>query len=131
MGRVVECPPPQGTRRVGILGKLLFSRNSSLSVSRENSCSRDSGGGGKKFVGVGNDLPAVLPHASPWLKILMAAHWCCRMNSTGRVLAESVSWETLVLEKLGVKVHRGLGDVQNEDIGPKQSFAPGVPFPEA
>ena len=72
------------------------------------------------FVGVGNDLPAALPHASPRLKILMAPHWCCRVTLPGQCLLGG--WvrypgKTLVLEKLGggVKVQGGLGEVQNED----------------
>ena len=32
------------------------------------------------FEGVGNDLPAALPHASPRLKIQMAPRWCCRVT---------------------------------------------------
>ena len=66
------CPPG-----VGFLGKLLFS---SVNV----------------FVGVGNDLPATLPHDSPRLKILMPPDWCCRVTPPppDRVPGWSVSWET-------------------------------------
>ena len=72
------------------------------------------------FVGVGLDLPAAKPHASPRIKILMAHHWCCR-----------VTLRTLVLEKSGVKAQGGLCEVQNEDVDPKRRLAPGLPISEA
>ena len=55
---------------------------------------------------VGNDLPAPLPHASPRLKIPMAAYWYGRVTppSPGRVPGGQYPGKTLVLEKLGVKV---------------------------
>ena len=52
-------PPPFGV--VGIRGKLV------LEIS-----------GGKCFRWRGNDLPAVLSHADPRLKILMAPPWCAQ-----------------------------------------------------
>ena len=85
------------------------------------------------FVGVGNNLPAAPPHASPRLKILMARHWCCRVTppQPGRVPWGRYPWKTLVLAKSGVKVQRSLGEVQNEDLSPKRTLAPGLPVPEA
>ena len=56
------------------------------------------------FVGLGNDLSAALPHASPRLKILMVLHWCCRVTPPP---GQGLLWgggrypgKTLVLEKL-------------------------------
>ena len=59
------------------------------------------------FVGVGNDLLAALPHASPRLKILMAPHWCCRATPRAGYSGRRYPGKTLVLEKLGVKVQGG------------------------
>ena len=44
----------------------------------------------------------------------------------GRVLGGGgrCPWKTLVLEKLGVKVQGGLGEVQNEALGPKLRLPP-------
>ena len=105
-------PHPPG---VGIPGKLLFSRYQDVKV----------------FEGVGNDLPAALPLASPKLKILMAPHWCCRVTPRAGYPRCRYPGKTLVLEKLGVKVQGGLGEVQNVDLVPKRRLAPGVPIPEA
>ena len=49
------------------------------------------------FVGLGNALPAALPHARPRLKILMALHWFCRVTLLGRVSGGGYPGKTLVL----------------------------------
>ena len=90
---------PFTPRGVGIPGKLLFSRSREVNV----------------FVGVGNDLPAALPHASPRLKILMSPHWCCRVTPGQDTRGGRYPWKTLFFEKLGVQMHGVLGEVQNED----------------
>ena len=59
------------------------------------------------FVGVGNDLPAALPHASPRLKILMAPHWCCRLTPRAGYPGARYPGKTFVLKKSGVKSHGG------------------------
>ena len=78
------------------------------------------------FIGVGYGLPTALPHASPRLKLLMAPHWCCRVNpppSTGYP-GGRYPGKTRVLEKSGVKLQGELGEVQmkievrNEDWPP-------------
>ena len=58
----------------------------------------------------GNGLPAALLYASPRLKISMALFWFCR-----RAPGDGYPRKNLVLEKLGVKVQGGLGEVRNED----------------
>ena len=83
------------------------------------------------FVGVGNDFPAALPHASPRLKILMVPHCYCRVTPRAGYSGNQYHGKTLVLLKLGVKVQRGLGEVQNEHLGPKRRLAPGLPILEA
>ena len=51
------------------------------------------------FVGVGNDLLAALPHVNPRLKILMAPHWCCRVNPPpGRDPGGPYPGKTIVFE---------------------------------
>ena len=97
---------------VGIPGKLLFSRYQGVNV----------------FVGVGNDLPAALPNASPRLKILMVPHWCCRVTPREGYPGCRYPGKYLVLEKLGVKVQGGLGEVQNEDLGlgPRGAYPRGL-----
>ena len=75
-----------------------------------NSCSRDPGRVVNMSVDVGNDLPTVLPHATPRLKSLMAPHWCCRVTPrTGFPGGRGCRYpgKTLLLEKLGVKVQGG------------------------
>ena len=72
------------------------------------------------FVGLGNDLSAALPHASPRLKILMVLHWCCRVTPPpGRVYwgvgGVGILGKLLFSRNWGVKMQRGLGEVQNED----------------
>ena len=99
------------------------------SVSRENLFPRSRAV--NLCVGVGNGLPAALLQASPRLKILMAPHWCCRVTPRAGNLGCRYPKKTLVLEKSEVKVHGGLGEVQNEDLAPKRRLAPGVPIPEA
>ena len=76
------------------------------------------------FVGVGNDLPAVLPLASPRLKILMVPHWCCSdtpgsvpggsvflENSCSREIGGKNAWGFLVKSKMKI-------EVRNEDWPP-------------
>ena len=172
---VVEWPPGQGTRGVGILGKLLFSRNwglkcrgvlvkAKMKIEVRNEvypppgclsqrrkigtrpCCGDRyccpiyppggrysgktlileipGGVVNAFVCVDNGLPAALPHASPRLKIPMAPHWCCRVTPRARYPGGRSPEKSLVLEKLGVKVQRGIGEVQNEDWVSKRSLPP-------
>ena len=96
---VVGIVAPFTPRGVGIPGKLLFSRSRGVNA----------------FVCVDNGLPAALPHASPRLKIPMAPHWCCRATPRAGYPGGRYPGKTLVLEKLGVKVQGGLGEVQNED----------------
>ena len=69
------------------------------------------------FVSVDNDLLAALPLASPRLKILKAPHWCCRVTPRAGYF--------------GQKCKGCLGDVLNEDLGPKRRLVPGLPIPEA
>ena len=66
------------------------------------------------FVGVGNCLPAALPHASPRLKIPMVHHWCCRV---------SVSREKSCSRDPGGKSARGSW------CGPKRRLTPWVAYP--
>ena len=96
---VVGIVAPFTPRGVGIPGKLLFSRSRGVNA----------------FVCVDNGLPAALPHASPRLKIPMGPHWCCRATPRAGYPGGRYPGKTLVLEKLGVKVQGGLGEVQNED----------------
>ena len=76
------------------------------------------------FVGVGNGLPAALPHASPRLKILMAPHWCCRLTPREGYPGDRYPRKTLVPEIPGVKVQGVLVrsetkiEVRNEDWPP-------------
>ena len=67
------------------------------------------------FVGVGNRFPAALPHTSPRLKILMAPHWCCKV----RVAGGRVSRVNSCSREIGGKRAGSLGEVRNEDRGPK------------
>ena len=76
------------------------------------------------FVGVGNDLPAALPHAIPRLKIQMAPRWCCRVTPTptpprAGTLGVGILGEVMY-EKLGVKVQGVfvMIKVRNEDWPP-------------
>ena len=59
------------------------------------------------FVGVGNGLRAALPHTSPRLKILIAPHWCCRVNPRAGYPGSRYPRKTHVLEIPGVKVQDG------------------------
>ena len=102
------CPifPPG----VGVPRKLLFSRSRGVNA----------------FVCVDNGLPAALPHASPRLKIPMAPKGTRFQDSDGTPGYPGGRYpeKTLVLEKLGVKVQGGIGEVQNEDWGSKRSLDP-------
>ena len=110
---VIGILAPFTPRGVGISGKLLFSRSRVVNA----------------FVCMDNGLPAALPHASPRLKIPMAPHWCCRVNPRAGYPGSRYLGKTLVLEKLGIKVQGGLGEVQNEDWGSKRSLVPRASHP--
>ena len=105
---VIGIVAPFTPRGFGIPGKLFFSRSRGVNA----------------FVCVDNGLPAALPHASPRLKIPMAPIGVVEWPPGQGTWGVGNLGKTLVLEKLGVKVQGGLGEVQNEDWGSKRSLPP-------